>query len=141
MQVLAGWVGAQDRHLAKFSGLLNRAGYATVRGVMPTPAVFFPTQHPRRRWTEALLDFVDALDPGRRRPLVLWWVGGGGAPRQAGWCAGGRGCEQRRRPTRPLLVQARCPMLRRAFSNGGAFPISIMSRLARAGGRCAPGAC
>lgn len=72
-------MGCQDRYLSKFSSLLTEAGYTTVRGICPTAAIFFPTHHLRRKWAQGLLDFVDAVDPSRRRPIVLWAFSNGGA--------------------------------------------------------------
>lgn len=42
-------------------------------------AIFWPTRGPRERWTRALLNFVVAVDPEGRRPLVFWAFSNGGA--------------------------------------------------------------
>lgn len=71
-QVCLGWYGCIDKHLAKYSALLNREGYACMRGILPSLAVFSPFAWPRRRWAARLLDAVAAADPSGARPLVFY---------------------------------------------------------------------
>lgn len=40
--VVLGWYGAQDRHVAKYSALLNKEGYPTVRTTLPGPSPHRP---------------------------------------------------------------------------------------------------
>ena len=39
-QVLCGWFGAQDKHLAKYAEMVNALGYSTLRVQMPPTTVF-----------------------------------------------------------------------------------------------------
>lgn len=82
-QVVLGWYGAQDRHVAKYSGLLEKEGYPSVRGVLPGPAVFSPLPFPRRRFAAALLNYLAALDPHGERKLVFYAFSNGEAPCRA----------------------------------------------------------
>jgi hypothetical protein len=50
-QVLCGWYGAQDKHLAKYSELVNGLGYHTLRVQMP-PATVFSLRCARRLFTQ-----------------------------------------------------------------------------------------
>lgn len=72
LQVLLGWYGCLDKHLAKYASLLEREGYPLLRGILPGHAVFSPFAFPRRRWAARLLDAVAAVDPAGRRPLVFY---------------------------------------------------------------------
>jgi hypothetical protein len=78
--VVLGWYGAQDKHVAKYSALLNKRGYPTVRAIMPRTAVFSPFLGPRRRFAAQLLDFLDSLgtDMGQRRLCFYSFSNGGG---------------------------------------------------------------
>lgn len=80
-QVVLGWYGSQDRHVAKYSDLLNKQGYAAVRAILPNAAVFSPIDRPRRRFAAHLLDFLDSLSPtlGDRK-IVFYAFSNGGCP-------------------------------------------------------------
>ena len=71
-QVVLGWYGCQDKHLSKYSSLLEKQGYPSLRGILPGHAVFSPFAFPRRRWAARLLDAIAAVDPQGRRPVVLY---------------------------------------------------------------------
>ena len=60
MQVLMGWVGCQDRHLRKYSDVLNAAGFATLRTICPKLRLFAPIPAVRRAWAARVLDYVAA---------------------------------------------------------------------------------
>jgi hypothetical protein len=81
-QVVLGWYGSKDRHVAKYSELLNRQGYAAVRAIMPNAAVFSPFDGPRRRFAARLLDFLDSLSPtlGDRKIVFYIFSNGGSQP-------------------------------------------------------------
>ena len=72
LQVVLGWYGAQDRHVAKYAGLLAEEGYPSLRGVQPGAAVFSPLPLPRRRYAERLLGSIAAADPQGQRPIVFY---------------------------------------------------------------------
>ncbi|KAL4451872.1 hypothetical protein ABPG75_007534 [Micractinium tetrahymenae] len=77
--VVLGWYGAQDRHVAKYTSLLEKEGYPSVRGVLPGPAVFSPLPLPRRRFATTLLEYLAAVDPPGERRLVFYAFSNGGA--------------------------------------------------------------
>lgn len=76
---MLGWYGCQDKHLSKYSSLLEKQGYPSLRGILPGHAVFSPFAFPRRRWAAHLLDAVAAVDPQGRRPVVLYAFSNGEA--------------------------------------------------------------
>lgn len=78
-QVVLGWYGCQDKHLSKYSSLLEKQGYPSLRGILPGHAVFSPFAFPRRRWAASLLDAVAAVDPEGQRPVVLYAFSNGEA--------------------------------------------------------------
>ena len=53
--VLIGWYGALDRHLKKYSDLLEGHGYCTARCVAPTHVTFGVTRGPQRDFARRLL--------------------------------------------------------------------------------------
>lgn len=77
---MLGWYGAKDRHVAKYSSLLAKEGYPSVRGVLPGPAVFSPLPFPRRRFAAALLNYLGAVDPPGERKLVFYAFSNGEGP-------------------------------------------------------------
>lgn len=88
LQVVLGWYGAQDRHVAKYASLLEKEGYPSVRGVLPGPAVFSPLPFLRRRFAAALLDFLVAVDPEGARKVVFYAFSNGEGPSKGHLTAG-----------------------------------------------------
>lgn len=69
-QVLLGWYGASDKHLAKYSRLLAGHGYGSVRGTMSGAAIFLPLMWPRVAFATALLELLDGL--GEEQQIVFY---------------------------------------------------------------------
>jgi hypothetical protein len=70
-QVLLGWYGAADKHLANYSRLLAAHGYGSVRGIMSGTAIFLPLMWPRVAFATALLEFLDGVGAAEQQ-LVFY---------------------------------------------------------------------
>ena len=74
--VLAGWFGAQDRHLAKYSEEVGSAGFSTLRVQLPGVGVFAPgSVYVQRRFAWELLLFLQRVG----EPFVMMTFSNGGA--------------------------------------------------------------
>ena len=77
---IAGWLGAQDRHLAKYAETFNSLGAAVIHSTMPTADVFSPFDSGRHRHAVAALEAAESLrtrDGGYRRMYWVFFSNGG----------------------------------------------------------------
>ncbi len=58
LQILMGWINCGDKYLAKYSELLSKLGYSSLRTIQPTFTGFSVAETPRRIWASNILDFL-----------------------------------------------------------------------------------
>ena len=75
--VVLGWLGAQDKHLKKYSDLLEEAGFATGRSIAPK-SVLFGTRASQRTYALQVLSATLA-DSAPALPIAFYLFSNGGA--------------------------------------------------------------
>ena len=75
--VVLGWFGAQDKHLKKYSDLLEAAGFDTGRCIAPT-SVVFGTRASQHAYALQVLSATLA-DSAPARPIAFYLFSNGGA--------------------------------------------------------------
>ena len=75
--VVLGWFGAQDKHLKKYSDLLEAAGFDTGRCIAPT-SVIFGTRASQHAYALQVLSATQA-DSAPARPIAFYLFSNGGA--------------------------------------------------------------
>ena len=75
--VVLGWLGAQDKHLKKYSDLLEEAGFATGRSIAPK-SVLFGTRASQRTYALQVLSATLA-DSAPALPIAFYIFSNGGA--------------------------------------------------------------
>ena len=61
-----GWVNCGDKYLAKYSELLSKLGYSSLRTIQPTLTGFSIAEAPRRVWARNILEFLLERHKGRQ---------------------------------------------------------------------------
>ena len=81
--VVLGWLGAQDKHLKKYSDLLEEAGFATGRSIAPK-SVLFGTRASQRTYALQVLSATLA-DSAPALPIAFYLFSNGGALARQSW--------------------------------------------------------
>lgn len=76
--VLMGWVNCDHKYLAKYSDLLSKNGYSSLRTIQPTLTGFSVAEAPRRLWASNILDYLLERQKMQRRSIVFWQFSNGG---------------------------------------------------------------
>ena len=67
LQVLMGWVNCEHKYLAKYSELLSKHGYSSLRTIQPTFTGFSVAEAPRRLWASNILNYLLERQKVQRR--------------------------------------------------------------------------
>ncbi|DBB01709.1 hypothetical protein WJX77_003873 [Trebouxia sp. C0004] len=76
--ILLGWVNCDHRYLAKYSELLSKNGYSSLRTIQPTFTGFSIAEAPRRLWASNILNYLLERQKVQHRSLVFWQFSNGG---------------------------------------------------------------
>ncbi|DBA69073.1 TPA: hypothetical protein ACH3X2_013233 [Trebouxia sp. C0005] len=73
-----GWVNCDHKYLAKYSELLSKIGYSSLRTIQPTFTGFSIAEAPRRLWASNILNYLLERQKVQRRSIVFWQFSNGG---------------------------------------------------------------
>ncbi len=62
-----GWVNCDHKYLAKYSELLSKSGYSSLRTIQPTFTGFSVAEAPRRLWASNILNYLLERHKVKRR--------------------------------------------------------------------------